>query len=84
MKIFFLITQYLYSSNLLCKDNKQVSEYVDEVKEQIKWVGNVVFATHSVLLNDELSVVNDKSTHHKETNVKMDLVKQCWSEEDIG
>ena len=59
-------------------------EHIDKVKEQVKRVSNVIFATHSVLLNNKLCVVDDKSTHYNQAKVKMNLVDQLRSEEDVG
>lgn len=61
-----------------------MSEYVDEVKEQIERMRNVVFAAHSILLNNELCIIDNESTHYQQTKIKMNLVNHLRSEEDVS
>lgn len=61
--------------NLLSQDDDQAPEDTDEVNEQVQGVSDKVLVTSATLLNDQLSVVQDESTHQQETKVQVGLGK---------
>jgi len=54
---------------LVGQDDEQTAEYSDEINEQVERVTNEIVIAHSALLNDHLSVVKYKATHHQQSEV---------------
>lgn len=66
-KIFFKV---IY---LLAKNNEQSLENSNEVNEQLKGVQDEILASHAALLNNQLGVIQNESTHQHQTQVDVSL-----------
>lgn len=59
---------------LLGQDDQQPPEDPDKVNEKIQRVSYKVLASHPALLDDQLRVIEDKSTHRHQPQVELRLV----------
>lgn len=72
---------FCQNTYFLRKNNEKMTENIDEVNEKIERVHDKVFAAHSVLLDNQLRVVENKSTHYEQTQVQANLIENCHSQE---
>jgi len=68
---------------LFGKDDHQLAEDVDEVKEEINRVPDVIVVTSTSFLHNQLGVVQNKGTEDKKSKVEIDIIDQRGSEEDV-
>lgn len=68
---------------LLGKDDDKTFENADEINEEVQWVRDKILIAMPAFLNNQLSVIEDKTTHQQQSQVQMDLVDQVWAEEQV-
>jgi len=68
---------------VLTEDDENATKYVDKVEEEHQAVTDVVVVSASVLLDDQLSVIQDVSTEDCESKVQPYVVDQLRLEEDV-
>lgn len=69
---FRLISFFCY---LLSENDEQTAEHWNQIKEQIQWVSNAIVRSSTASFHNHLSVEQNKSSHHNESNVQLCL----WS-----
>ena len=63
-------------TNLICENDEKPPEDGQEIDEELQSMHDVISVAHASLLNDELSVVNYKATHHNQANVQLGLTRK--------
>ena len=58
------------------QNDKNLSEDLNEVDEELDGVADEVVVSATLLLNDHLGVPNDESTEEKKTSPKINLLKK--------
>jgi hypothetical protein len=46
-------------------------------------VGDKIFITIQAFLNDQLSVIEDKSTHNYQSQIQIGLEYEAWAQEQV-
>lgn len=68
---------------LLSEDDDKTFENANEINEEIQWVGDKIFITIQAFLNDQLSVIEDKSTHNYQSQIQIGLEYEAWAQEQV-
>lgn len=68
---------------LLSKDDDKTFENANEINEEVQRVGDKIFIATHAFLNDQLSVIENKTTHKQQSQIQMGLEYQVWAKEQV-